>query len=134
MELQGRVKKLLPIQSDTSANGNEWKRQDFLFEFFEFAEQIYPSTIVLSIMNDRIDDAGLKEGDEIKVKIALGSHFYNGRHYNDIRTGQITILKRAGASQPADAVPNAAQPHPSPVHPMSVVNGKPVEKKDDLPF
>ena len=35
MEFKGRIMKVLPVTSGTSQNGNEWKKQEFIFEYFE---------------------------------------------------------------------------------------------------
>ena len=53
MELQGRVVKLLPLQEGVSqSTGNPWKRQDFLFGFYESGDSIFEKRIKLDVMND----------------------------------------------------------------------------------
>lgn len=108
MELQGRVVKLLPLQEGVSqSTGNPWKRQDFLFGFYESGDSIFEKRIKLDVMNDKINELGLQEGDVIKVRVGLSCREYpqgSGKYFNDIRTGDVTIVKRAyvqGAHQPA---------------------------------
>ena len=140
MELQGRIAKLLPLQEGVSqSSGNPWKKQEFLFGFFESSDSIYEKRIKLDIMNDKINELGLQEGDEIKVRLSLGCREYpkdSGKYFNDIRTGEITILKRADAKtpqQPAGGVSTATAtntPHPQQTAPSAPAN----EQADDLPF
>ena len=138
MELQGRVFKLLPLQDGVSnSTGNPWKRQDFLFGFYESGDSIFEKRIKLDVMNDKINELGLQEGDVIKVRVGLSCREYpqgSGKYFNDIRTGDITIVKRAymqGAqqtAQPANGgqVTNNQQPQQN-----APQEG---EKADDLPF
>ena len=141
MELQGRIVKLLPLQEGVSqSSGNPWKKQEFLFGFFESSDSIYEKRIKLDTMNDNINELGLQEGDEIKVRLSLGCREYpkdSGKYFNDIRTGEITILKRAdvkATQQPAGGVSatpatNTTQPHQD--APSAPANN---EQADDLPF
>jgi hypothetical protein len=140
MELQGRIVKMLPLQEGVSqSSGNPWKKQEFLFGFFESSDSIYEKRIKLDIMNDKINELGLQEGDEIKVRLSLGCREYpkdSGKYFNDIRTGEITILKRADAKvpqQPAVGVstaPATNTPQPQQNAPSAPAN----EQADDLPF
>ena len=54
MEFKGRIMKVLPVTSGTSQNGNEWKKQEFVFEYFEQQTDRYSDKVCLSIMNGRI--------------------------------------------------------------------------------
>lgn len=105
MELTGRVVKLLPLQQGVSqSTGNEWQRQDFLFGFYESGDSIYEKRIKLDILNDKIRELSLKEGDQIKVRVALTCREYpqgSGKYFNDIRTGDITVIKRVDEMKPA---------------------------------
>lgn len=140
MELQGRIAKLLPLQKGVSqSSGNPWKKQEFLFGFFESSDSIYEKRIKLDIMNDKINELGLQEGDEIKVRLSLGCREYpqgSGKYFNDIRTGEITILKRAdakGTQQPAGGV--SAAPATNTPQPQQNATSAPAnEQADDLPF
>lgn len=140
MELQGRIAKLLPLQEGVSqSSGNPWKKQEFLFGFFESSDSIYEKRIKLDIMNDKINELGLQEGDEIKVRLSLGCREYpkdSGKYFNDIRTGEITILKRAdakGTQQPAGGV-SAAHATNTPQPQQNAPSAPANEQSDDLPF
>lgn len=47
MKLQGRIMKVLPVQTGTSKQGNQWKKQDFILEYVhgEYPKQLYLSTL-----------------------------------------------------------------------------------------
>ena len=115
MELTGRVVKLLPLQKGVSqSTGNEWQRQDFLF-------------------------GSLKEGDQIKVRVGLTCREYpqgSGKYFNDIRTGDITVIKRVDEMKPAGGenggqVNNNPQPQQNA---PTVAENNAGGDADDLPF
>ena len=137
MEIQGRIEKVLPVQSGTSANG-PWRRQDFIVNYFEQPTDIYYRRIVLGVMNDRIDELKLEQGDEIKARWDIRVNEWNGRVFNDVRTGHIEVLKRANTDSTAPAQqPASPQPAPIAPAPQPAKTGKEAsdeEKKDDLPF
>lgn len=132
MEVQGRIEKVLPIQSGTSANG-AWRRQDFIVNYFEQPSDIYYRRIVLGVTNDRIDELKLKAGDEIKARYEIRVNEWNGRVFNDVRTGHIEVLKRSvddvvtqsqQTEQQAEKQAAAQAPQPAAEE----------KKEDDLPF
>lgn len=142
MELQGRVVKLLPLQEGVSqSTGNPWKRQDFLFGFYESGDSIFEKRIKLDVMNDKINELGLQEGDVIKVRVGLSLREYpqgSGKYFNDIRTGDVTIVKRAymqGAQQPAQPA-NGGQANNPPQTNMNAPQGSENAggDADNLPF
>lgn len=112
MELKGRVVRVLPTASGVSQTGNQWRKQEFIFGYYENQSDIYERNVKLDLMNDRIDKYKLEAGDEIKVRIALSCREYpqgSGKYFNDIRTGDITIIKKAnqGVQQPAQEANDA---------------------------
>lgn len=105
MELTGRVVRVLPVASGTSQQGNQWQKQEFIFGFYENPSDIYERNIKLDLMNERIEKYKLAENDQIKVRIALSCREYpqgSGKYFNDIRTGDITIIKKVGLNGPQD--------------------------------
>lgn len=109
MELQGRVVRLLPQKEGVSQAGNPYRTQDFIFGFYESADSIYEKTILLNVRNENIEKYNLKENDKIKVRISLGCREYpqgSGKYFNDIRTGDITIIQKANV----EGTQQAAQP------------------------
>ena len=65
MEVQGRISKIMPMRKGTRSDGSEWRSQEFIVEFFETADQRWSDKVVLSAMNERIDEYDLHEGEEV---------------------------------------------------------------------
>ena len=85
MEFKGRIYKVLETTSGTSRDNKEWQKQEFIFEFFEHDTDRYSDKVVLSVMNDRIREYDLHEGDEVQIGFGHSVREYNGRWFNDIR-------------------------------------------------
>ena len=117
MEFKGRIMKVLPVTSGTSQNGNEWKKQDFVFEYFEQQTDRYSDKVCLSIMNDRIAEYDLHENDEVLIGFGHSIREYQGRYYNELRLYKFQKLTQAqpepktaqGQAQGTQAAPNTAQ-------------------------
>ena len=95
MQFQGRIYKIYPTQSGTSANGNQWSRQDFVFEYFEQPTDRYADRVLLGVMNDRIKEYDLHEGDTVIIGFAHTTREYQGRCFNDIRLYHFEKVKQA---------------------------------------
>ena len=89
MEFKGRIYKVLPEQSGTNREGKEWRRLDFIFEYFEQADDRYTDKVALSIMNERIKECDLHEGEEVTIGFGHTVREYQGKYYNDIRCYKI---------------------------------------------
>lgn len=124
---------MLPLAAGVSAIGNNWRKQEFLFGFYEHESDIYETVIVLSLMNERIDEYQLKEGDRLDVEIRLTSREYNGRYFNDIRLKGITKLSAATPSAQSAAAQQAPAAQPTAAQPAAAPN-TPENGQDDLPF
>ena len=138
MELQGRVVRLLPLKEGVAqSTGNPYKTQEFLFGFYESSDSIYEKNIVLNVRNENIEKYKLAENDKIKVRISLGCREYpqgSGKYFNDIRTGDITIIQKAnaGSAQPANGQQANNNPQPQQNAPQGGENHG--GESDDLPF
>ena len=109
MELQGRVVRLLPLKEGVSQAGNPYRTQEFIFGYYENQSDIYERNILLNVRNENIEKYKLAENDKIKVRISLGCREYpqdSGKYFNDIRTGDITIIQKANV----EGTQQAAQP------------------------
>ena len=126
---------MLPLQEGVSqSTGNPWRRQDFLFGFYESGESLFEKRIKMDVMNDKIDELNLHEGDKIKVRVGLTCREYpqgSGKYFNDIRTGDITIISRAGENKPADATADARTSNNPQPQQQAATGG---DNADDLPF
>ena len=85
MEFTGRIAKVFPVQSGTSKNGNEYRKQEFIFEYFERPTDRWSDKVLLSVMNDKIETYNLQEGED-GVTIGFGHNVdeYQGRNYNRV--------------------------------------------------
>ena len=133
MQFQGRISKVLPIQTGTSQRG-EWSRQDFIFEFFENPTDRYADRVLLSVMNDRIKEYDLHEGDTVICGFSHTTREYQGRYFNDIRLYHFENVKQVGNTDATAAQPSPAMPTqtaaPQPARPFP-----PQQNGDDkLPF
>lgn len=116
IEITGRLFRILPMQSGSSANG-EWKKQDFVIE----TQGDYPKKVCFSLWGDRISSInGLKEGAQLKVSFEPNSREYNGKWYTDLRAWRIEKLDAASGN-------NQVPPPPS-------EEDVPPPTEDDLPF
>ena len=137
MELQGRVVRLLPLKEGVSQAGNPYRTQDFIFGYYESADSIYEKNILLNVRNENIEKYNLAENDKIKVRISLGCREYpqgSGKYFNDIRTGDITIIQKTNV-EAADGA-NAKQSTNSPQQQNNAPQGgeNQGDESDDLPF
>lgn len=117
MEFKGRIMKVLPATSGTSQNGKLWKKQEFVFEYFEQQTDRYSDKVCLSIMNDRIAEYDLHENDEVLIGFGHSIREYQGRYFNELRLYKFQKLTQAqaepktaqGQDQGTQDAPNTAQ-------------------------
>lgn len=126
------------IQSGTSqSTGNQWRKQEFVVEWYESPSDTQSQKIVLSVMNDNIDKLKVQIGDKMEVRFDLKYREYNGRYYMDVYA-PFDTMKKIGGLQPAEeqlANQNGQQAE-APFPPQVDANGKPTTDGggDDLPF
>lgn len=112
MEFKGRIYKILPEQSGTTKEGKEWRRLDFVFEYFEKETDRYSDKVVLSVMNERIEQYDLHEQDEVLIGFGHNVREYQGRWYNELRVyklEKITALVAQPSGNALGTVANAEQ-------------------------
>ena len=138
MVIQANVCAVGKIQTGTSQqSGNQWRKQEFVVEWFVNQNDTQSQKIVLSLMNDRIEQYNLQVGDKVEVRFDLRYREYQERFYQDVympydglkKIGKVT--KDTAALQPAQAT-NVQQPANSPQPQNNAPQGG--EKSDDLPF
>lgn len=100
MEITGRVIKLLPLATGTGKNGT-WKKQEFVIET---GGQI-PRKICFSLWGDKIDQAGLREGDEAEISFDLESREYNSRWYTEAKAWKVVRKQGTEMMPPEDEPP-----------------------------
>lgn len=148
MELEGRISVVMPVNSGVSQrNGNSWKSQEFILEYFWFPNQVEPSHMVMRVFGEeKIKKFNLQPNDNVKVRFHLEAHEFNGRWYNESAqvSGVTFVGASAGKNNPAaNATGTVAQQQPTATNtvvqqPTAGATDTPAEaqqeESDDLPF
>ncbi len=85
MEINGKIVEILEAKSGPSAKGT-WRKQEYVLE----TEDQYPKKICFMVWGDKIDEFGIKQGDNLVVSIDLESREFNGRWYTDVKAWKIS--------------------------------------------
>jgi hypothetical protein len=129
LELIGKLVKLLPVQSGTSARG-AWSKQDFIIE----TQEQYPKKVCVSAWGERVNElSGMAEGEMLKVSFSVESREFNERWYTDVRAWRIEKQQPAVAAAtpaPQQTAPGVVPPPPPAEDPF----GASQQEADDLPF
>ena len=106
MEISGKIIAVLQPKSGTSAKpGNQWVSQDFIVE----TPGQYPKKCVFTVFGaERLQQFGIRQGEELTVQVDIDAHEFNGRWYNEVRAYNVV---RQQAQQP---VQQGYQPQPQP--------------------
>lgn len=112
MELEGRIIKVMPVQSGISQKtGNAWKSQEYVFEYFYFPNQSTPTKVVMRVFGeDRINRFNLEANDEVKVRYHFEAYEYNGRYFNEIRIDGVTFVGASASKNQQTAQPTNDDP------------------------
>ena len=132
MEFKGRIFKILPVQSGTSSRGNEWQRQDVVFEYYEHETDRYSDKVVLSVHPDRIKEHDLHEGDEVVIGFGHSVREWQGRYFNDVRCYKMEKVNTNPPPSPSQSDGSSSGDGAG----VNGVNGEQGETAaiDDLPF
>jgi hypothetical protein len=84
MEMTGKITQVLPEKSGTSARG-PWRKQEYVIEI----PGDFPKQVCFMVWGDRIDQFGIREGQELTVSFDLESREFNGRWYTDVKAWRI---------------------------------------------
>jgi len=142
MVIQANVCAVGKIQTGTSQqSGNQWRKQEFVVEWFVNPNDTQSQKIVLSLMNDRIEQYNLQVGDKVEVRFDLRYREYQERFYQDVympydglkKISKVT--KDTATLQPAQ-VQTAQQATNSPQPQNNAPTGGENQggQSDDLPF
>lgn len=88
MIFTGRIWKVQPVQTGTRKDGTEWRKQDFVFEYYEHDTDRYTDKVLLSVMGDRIEEYALKVGDKVTIGFSHGVREWQDRMFNEVRIYQ----------------------------------------------
>lgn len=104
MDIKGQVTFVGPIQTGRSERtGSDWKAQDIVVSYYENPTDRYADSVVVRIMNDKVDELALKLGDDVELGIGLSAREYDGRHYQEVRAFRINKVGAAAAPAPEQA-------------------------------
>jgi len=142
MVIQANVCAVGKIQTGTSQqSGNQWRKQEFVVEWFVNPNDTQSQKIVLSLMNDRIEQYNLQVGDKVEVRFDLRYREYQDRFYQDVympydglkKISKVT--KDTATLQPAQPA-NVQQPTNSSQPQNNAPTGGENQggQSDDLPF
>ena len=135
MEFKGRIHRLLPIRKGVRNDGTEWQSQEFVFEYYEHETDWYSNKVMLSVMNDRIAEYDLHEGEEVIIGFGHNVRNWNGKVFNELRIYKFEKIKDVVVPQ-QQTEPTINHPDAQPTHDPAVISQPADEsgKKDDLPF
>ena len=121
LEITGKVSEILPKESGTGKNGNEWVKQSFVIE----TEGQYPKKVCFTAWRDLVNQVGsLPLNSEVKVFFDVESRAFNGKWYSDIKAWKIEA--KGSVQQERQNVYTQQTPQAEPLQAEA--------EGDDLPF
>ena len=134
MEFKGRINRVLPIQSGTTEKG-PWQRQEFVFEYYENQNDRWSDKVLLSVMNDRIKEYDLHEGDEVLIGFGHNIREWQGRIFNEVRIYKFEKVKGVAVQQQT-GLEQGNQPSGQAQQQTAqqTIVEQPKQGEDDLPF
>ena len=134
MEFKGRINRVLPIQSGTTEKG-PWQRQEFVFEYYENQNDRWSDKVLLSVMNDRIKEYDLHEGDEVLIGFGHNIREWQGRIFNEVRIYKFEKVKGVAVQQQT-GLEQGNQPSGQAQQQTAqqAIVEQPKQGEDDLPF
>lgn len=125
MEITGKIIAVLPLQSGTSAKGNQWQKQECVIE----TQEQYPKKCCFTLFGDKVSLCP-KVGDECTVKFDIDAHEYNGRWFNQINAWSVEV--KGGQQDVQEQQTEQAQPAQQATE--MPPQAKPQEESSELPF
>ena len=140
IKLTGRIAEVMPLQSGVSQRtGNQWKSQEYLFEYFAWGGAMYANRIICRVFGeDNIAKFNLKDKEEnvtITLSISATKSQDGNRWFNEVR---ITNVERPGQQQQAPQAANSQQADNQPQQQQQPATGDANQEggqdDKDLPF
>ncbi len=100
MDLSGKVINQLPEVSGSSKTGNSWRKQEYIIE----TVGQYPKKVCVAVWGDKIDQFGLKLGEQVNLGIDVESREYNGRWYTEVKAYKVDRTQSGGNIPPPEDV------------------------------
>ena len=130
MEFTGRILKVFPPVTGVSKAGNEWKKQEFIFEFFENSTDRWSDKVLFSLMNQSVDEHNLIEGEEVRIGFCHAVREYNERFFNELRLYRLEKVSYASRIAPQATDTATMGNHTT----ESEKSAQTQEKEDNMPF
>ena len=81
MEIEGKLKEILPLQTGVSKSGNEWQKQSCLIE----TDNEYNPIVCVNAFGDKVKDLNkLVVGYPVSILCNVYSREFNGKYYTSI--------------------------------------------------
>ncbi len=100
MDLSGKVINQLAEVGGNSKSGNAWRKQEYIIE----TGGQYTKNVCLAIWGDKIDQFGLRVGEQVTLGIDVESREYNGRCYTEVKAFKVDRTGNGGGQAPAPPV------------------------------
>ncbi len=115
LEVNGKIVKVLDVESGVSKAGKEWKKQNFVIDT---GDQYNPEIAFSIFGEEKVENFAKfnKVGDEVKVCFNASSREHNGRYYHNLDAWRIESNNQTSGQ----ALTAEAEPQPI--------------AEDDLPF
>jgi hypothetical protein len=96
LKINGKLLKILPIETIISKSGKEYSKQNFVINT---GDQFNPE-VCIGLFGDKVDLLnGVNVGDELTVSINVSSREFNGKYYTQVDGWK--IAKGSSNQQPA---------------------------------
>lgn len=83
INIHGKIKQILPLQTGVSKAGKEWKKQLFLIEQ---EQEFNPVVCIEAFGAEKIDKLNkFSEGDTVEMDCFVGSREWNGKYFTTIQ-------------------------------------------------
>ncbi|KAA3649022.1 MAG: DUF3127 domain-containing protein [Bacteroidetes bacterium] len=127
LEINGRISKVLSIESGQSKAGKEWKKQSFIIDT---GAQFNPEICFSLFGEDKINLLrNFGPGQEVKVSFNVSSREFNGKYYHNIDAWKIDGI--GGATSSGNTPPPPSEEPPMTGNSADLSSN---EEDDDLPF
>lgn len=107
MEIKGKVLQVLPMESGTSRNGNQWQKAALIVETTENPK--YPKKLKIATMKNAETFAQIAVGEEAVFKAEAESREYNGRWYTEVSCWSWEILRAVTQQETQPTTPQTPQ-------------------------
>lgn len=103
LEIEGKIVKVLEVETGTSKAGKEWKKQGFVLDTYN---QFNPEVCFGVFGEEKIAElAKFKAGDTVKVGFNLSSREFNGKWYSSVdawKIDSVSATKEPAATEEDD--------------------------------